>query len=211
MRPRRKKRVGAHIQRLIYLVFLVIGAILQILPRRLVFSTMVLLDAVRLPHRERLSAAYLPYVTSFLVEEPNWRFAGRLGHAFPESAANVLFAIGAYRETSEWILTNGLALLSKEMTKLAAPSLFEYGEFDRARTAVAARASIVDLEQDPQLAFQMSMFDIIAGDRVSAVENMSRACRHSSSLMRPHQNIASRPPRNSMRPSGRRRARSPVR
>jgi putative glycosyltransferase (TIGR04372 family) len=118
-----------------------------------------------------------------------------LGQFAPKSAARVLYSIGAYREARDWILGNGLAILTKDMTKIAAASLFEMGEFDRARAVVSAMASAVDLEQDYQLAFQKGMFDAIAGDGASASTNMARACRNHPPLMRPHQNIASRPER----------------
>jgi putative glycosyltransferase (TIGR04372 family) len=182
-------------RRLIYRAFLMAGALLNLLPRDVVFFLLVACDITKLPQRRRLNAAYLPYATSFLLEKPSFRFARRWSRKYPRSVARVLFGIGAYREAADWIRSSGLAVLSRDMMRIISPALFELGEFDRARTAVAARTSIVDLEKDSDLAFHKAMLEAIAGDTRAAVENMSRACRGNVHLMRPHQNLASRPMR----------------
>src|SRR5215470_9051715 len=194
-KKQRKRQYGVLSRRLIYQAFVIAGALLNLLPRGVVFFVLMVCDIIKLPQRRRLNAAYLPYATSFLLEKPSFRFAGRWSERFPRSAARVLFDIGAYREASDWIRTTGLAVLSGDMIRIISPALFELGEFERARIAVSARTSVVDLERDPDLAFHKGMLDAIAGDRRAAVENMSRACRGNPHLMRPHQNLASRPTR----------------
>jgi putative glycosyltransferase (TIGR04372 family) len=191
----RKRLISARLRRLIYNGFLVVGAILNVLPRRAVFLLLVICDVIKLPGRQRVNAAYFPYASSHLVDKPSWCFAGRWSQMFPRSAARVLYGIGAYQEASNWIRVNGLAILSRDMMRIIAQTLFELGEFERARTTVTARTSIVDLEKDPDLAFRKAMLDAIAGDDCAAMENMSRACRGDPGFMRPHQNMASRPTR----------------
>ena len=192
VKPRRRLGVGLS-RRLIYRAFLMVGALLILLPRQVVFFLLLVCDVMKFPGRRRLSAAYLPYATSSLVEEPSVRFAGRWSRRLPLSVARVLFGIGAYREANDWIRATGLAILSRDVIRIISPALFELGDFEAARTTVAARTSIVDLEKDPDLAFQKGMLDAIAGDNCAAVENMFRACHGSPRLMRPHQNLASRP------------------
>jgi putative glycosyltransferase (TIGR04372 family) len=187
-----KRLMGARAKRWISLCLRLIGAFLRLLPRRAVFFLFVLCDVARLSICRFLYVAYLPYVIAFLVETPGWRFAGRWCRFAPKSVARVLVGIGAYQEASDWIWANGLLVLSKEMITVTVLSLFELGEFERARIAVSA-ASVVDLEQDYQLALQKSMLDAIGGDYASARANMDRACRQRPQMMRPHQNIASRP------------------
>jgi putative glycosyltransferase (TIGR04372 family) len=188
----RRKLIGGRARRSIYRALQVIGAVLNLLPNRAVFFLLVVYDVLRLPASERISRAYLPYASSFLMDKPDWHFASRWSRLLPRSTARVLFGIGAYREVSEWITTNGLALISTDMVKVIAPALFELGEFERARTTVTGRISAVDLEMDSGLAFQKGMLDAIAQDNCGAIENMSWACRGNPNLMRPHQNIASR-------------------
>src|ERR1700749_996251 len=95
-------------RRLIYRAFLLAGALLNLLPRHVVFFVLVICDVIQLPGGRRFNAAYFPYVTSSLVERPSLRFAGRWSQRVPLSAARVLFGIGAYREASDWIRSNGL-------------------------------------------------------------------------------------------------------
>jgi putative glycosyltransferase (TIGR04372 family) len=108
------------------------------------------------------------------------------------ASARALFGIGAYREASDWIHANGLAIVSLEMTQIIGRVLFELGEFEKARGSMAARVSSVELQGEPDLAFLKSMLDIIDGKEAAALESMAAACRGSPHLMRPHQNIAAR-------------------
>jgi putative glycosyltransferase (TIGR04372 family) len=188
----RRKLIGARARRLIYRGLQVIGAVLNVLPGRAVFLLLVVYDALRFPVSERISRAYFPYASSYLMDQPDWCFAGGWSHLLSRSTARVLFGIGAYREASDWITVNGLALVSADMMRIIAPALFELGEFERARESVTGRISTVDLEMDSGLALQRGMLDAIAGDDCGAIENMSRACRGNPNLLRPHQNIASR-------------------
>src|SRR5262249_14203501 len=129
-KKQRKRQHGVLPRRLIYQAFVIAGALLNLLPRRVVFFVLMVCDIIKLPQRRRLNAAYLPYATSFLLVKPSFRFAGRWSEKFPRSAARVLFGIGAYREASDWIRTTGLAVLSGDMIPIVSPALFELGEFE---------------------------------------------------------------------------------
>jgi hypothetical protein len=192
----KKKSESPRFRRLTYFCFACIGALLDLLPRRSVFLLLVICDIIKLPMRRRLEVAYLPYASSFLLTRPSWRFSGRASRSFPMSTARVLFGIGAYRETSDWIRARGLAVLSTEMSWIVARALFELGEFEKARDSLTARTSTVELEVgSADLVFLKSMLEVVGGDEVAAREYVTTACRKLPRFMRPHQNIAARPGR----------------
>jgi putative glycosyltransferase (TIGR04372 family) len=179
-------------RQIIHLAFIVTGAVLNILPRRLVFLLLVVCDIAALPVRRRLGTAYQPSVVSFLAHHPDGYFAGPLGRRFPLHSARVLFDIGAYRETCDLILEQGLAISSAEMTGLLTLALFELGEFKKARDASSIRASGMELQSNPHLGFLKSMLDLIDQDEAAALTSLAWASHGMPRLMRPHQNIAAR-------------------
>src|SRR5579872_7494584 len=99
-------------RRSIFLAFLVIGALLNLPPRGLVFFLLVLCQAVRLPGRARLYQAYFPYVSSYLAEHPEFCFSSVLCRAFKLSTSFVFYGFGAHREASDWIFAYGLTSAS---------------------------------------------------------------------------------------------------
>ncbi|UFZ04426.1 TIGR04372 family glycosyltransferase [Bradyrhizobium ontarionense] len=178
-------------RRFVYLVFVVVGAILNLLPRRIVFLLLVIADVVRVPLRERLYQAYFPYVTSRLVDQPGFRFSTALSRCFHEASARVLSSIGAYREVVGAVRRETLSLDDTDIRYALVRSLFELGEFTDAREA-AAGARPEELATVVDLAFHKAMVDMIAGDEAGALDAMYWACRGSPSFFRPHQNIAAR-------------------
>jgi hypothetical protein len=66
----RKMRAGSRSRRFIYLCFRLVGTLLGCLPRRIVFTLLMVSDIVGLPGRRRLCQAYFPYATSYLVDHP---------------------------------------------------------------------------------------------------------------------------------------------
>jgi len=182
-------------RRFIYLCFLVVGALLNLLPRRLVFLLLVLCDANELKGRGRLNQAYFPYVISYLSDHASFRFATRAMGRFNVPAARVLLGIGAYREACDWIVANGLATGSPDVTFTLIRGRFELGEFAAAYEA-ASELKGEDLSSTPNLAFLKAMIDIVEADEPAALESIRTACRVDPSLLRPHQNIAARSPRD---------------
>src|SRR5579872_679237 len=85
-------------RRFVYLCFVVTGAALNLLPRRVVFWLLVLTEVGRLRGRGRFYRAYWPYVTSYLAEHPDFRFSTGVGPRLLSSSVRVLDAIGAHRE-----------------------------------------------------------------------------------------------------------------
>jgi len=181
-------------RRFIYLCFRLVGALLNLLPRRLVFWLLVLCDSLELKGRIRLYQAYFPYVMSHLVGHPEFRFATSWNHRFKSASARVLHGIGAYREASDWILDNGLTTSSPDVSFALLKSLFELGEFDKAHAA-AIQLEGEDLSSAPHLAYLKAMLDIIAGDEPAALDSMAAACAGDPAFFRPHQNIAARSPK----------------
>ncbi|MGJ5242267.1 TIGR04372 family glycosyltransferase [Bradyrhizobium oligotrophicum] len=177
-------------RRFVYLTFVVVGTILNSLPRRAVFLALVTAEVMRVPVRQRLYQAYFPYVTSHLVDRPGFRFATALTRNFQAASAVVLFRIGAYREVSE-IVRSDVVAKDREVGYALIRSLFELGEFEQARNA-AAQLTAEDLAAMVDLAFHKAMVDIIGGNEAGALDAMFWACRGSLHLLRPHQNIAAR-------------------
>ena len=75
-------------RRYIYLVFVMVGAILNLLPRHTVFLLLVITAAARVPLWRRLCQAYFPYVTSYLEAKPEFRFSTALSPTGPVAAAS---------------------------------------------------------------------------------------------------------------------------
>ena len=182
-------------RRFVYLAFVTVGAILNLLPRRVVFLVLVITDAVGLPLRERLDQAYFPYATSHLAEQPGFRFSSALTESFYTASVRVLCRIGAYREVTEMVRRATLGEDETGVRYALVRSLFELGEFAGARDA-AAGSSADELAAMGDLAFHKAMVDIIAGDETGALDAMFWACQNSLHLFRPHQNIAARGSRN---------------
>ncbi|MGC2781626.1 MAG: hypothetical protein WA418_38920, partial [Bradyrhizobium sp.] len=178
-------------RRVVYLVFVVVGTILNLLPRRIVFLLLVIADAVRVPVRGGLYKAYSPYVTSYLVDQPEFRFSTALSRCFYGASVRVLYRIGAYREVVGAVRRDTLSLDDTDIRYALVRSLFELGEFTDARDA-AAGASPEELATVVDLAFHKAMVDMIASDEAGALDAMYWACRGSPSFFRPHQNIAAR-------------------
>jgi putative glycosyltransferase (TIGR04372 family) len=189
--PTLKASRGPRSRRFIYLCFWVVGASLNLLPRKLAFLLLVLCDAIELKGRGRLYQAYFPYATSHLINDPGFQYSSSVNGRFKVSSARVLHAIGAYQEACNWIVANGLTTASNDVVFVLLRSLFELAEFEQAHAAAAQLAG-KDLSSTPALAFLKAMLDIIAGDERTALESMVAACRGDPSLLRPHQNIAAR-------------------
>lgn len=187
----RKWLLGTRSRRFIYLCFRVMGALLNLIPRRAVFLMLVISDAIELQGRGRLFQAYFPHATSYVVDEPGFRFASALSRRFDISSARVLQGIGAYREASDWIVARDLAAVSPAITYALARSLFELGDLETAQVATS-RLRAEDLAQSPDLAVLKAMLDISVGDEQAALQSFQSACDGRSALLRPHQNIAAR-------------------
>ncbi|MGJ4959461.1 TIGR04372 family glycosyltransferase [Bradyrhizobium sp. HKCCYLRH2015] len=178
-------------RRIVYQVFVIVGATLNLLPRRAVFLGLVIAFAARLPLRRRLAQAYFPYVTSHLAARPEFRFSTALSRYFPGPSIQALSSIGAYREAAGTVGRETLAFDDAETRYALVRSLFELGEFSEARDA-AAGAKPEQLEAMVDLAFYKAMVDVIGGDDAAALDAMFWACRSSLHFLRPHQNIAAR-------------------
>ncbi|GLH77331.1 hypothetical protein SSBR45G_22390 [Bradyrhizobium sp. SSBR45G] len=178
-------------RRAVYLVFVVVGGILNLLPRRIVFLLFVIANAVRFPLRRRLHQAYFPYVTSHLVDHPEYRFSTAFSRRFHVASVEVLYGIGAYREVIEVVHGERLGADDSASRYALVRSLFELGEFSDAKAA-AAGARPEQLEENVDLAFYKAMVDVIGGDEAGALDTMFLACRRNMHFFRPHQNIAAR-------------------
>ncbi|XUM22108.1 TIGR04372 family glycosyltransferase [Bradyrhizobium oligotrophicum S58] len=178
-------------RRFVYQVFVIVGATLNLLPRRAVFLGLVIAFAARLPLRRRLAQAYFPYATSHLAARPEFRFSTALSRYFPGASIQALSSIGAYREATGTVGRETLAFDDAETRYALVRSLFELGEFSEARDA-AAGAKPEQLETMVDLAFYKAMVDVIEGDEAAALDAMFWACRSSLHFLRPHQNIAAR-------------------
>lgn len=187
----RQRLLGPHSRWFIYLCFRVVGASLNLLPRRAVFLLLVISEAIELKGRARLYQAYLPYATSYVADDPGFRFASALSERFKMSSARVLQGIGAYREASDWIATHDLASASPVITHALARALFELGDFEQAQAATS-RLKPEDLASLPDLAFLKAMLDISVGDEQAALQSFQAAYDGKPALLRPHQNIAAR-------------------
>jgi putative glycosyltransferase (TIGR04372 family) len=188
----RRPSAGPYRRRFIYFCFIIAGALLNILPRRGAFLLLVISDVVALPGRHRLEHAYLPYVSSYLADHPDFCFSTGFSRRFKASSALVLCSIGAYREACRWIFENGLALVSMKITIALVRALFELGEFGKAREVARSQRARGKPLEETDLAFLKSMLDIIGGDEAAALEDIHDASRGTRNLMRPHQNIAAR-------------------
>lgn len=173
-------------RRLIHICFVVAGSALRILPHKLVFLSLMVLQS------RALEIAYRPYVVYSLTRRPSRKFAGWLARKVPRGAARTLFGIGAYQECCALIAGLALAVGSPEMARIQGLALFEIGEFENARTAISVGVSAVELQRDPALCQLKAMLDVVAGDEASALETMTRASIEMPHLMRPHQNLAAR-------------------
>jgi putative glycosyltransferase (TIGR04372 family) len=183
MRPRYRQ--------FIFLCFVVTGAMLNLLPRRGLFLVLVLCEAAGFPGRRRLYQAYFPYVTSFLTRCPGFRFSSGLSLRFISSSVGVLQGIGAHQELSGLVDYFKDQFMSTTVRHSLIRSLFELGEFEKARR-VAADATQSELASVPDLAHHKAMLDVIADDEVGAIDDFYWACRGSFHFLRPHQNIAAR-------------------
>ncbi|WP_316205927.1 TIGR04372 family glycosyltransferase [Bradyrhizobium sp. SZCCHNR3058] len=188
----RKAVGGLRSRRSIYLAFLIVGKLLNLLPHRAVFLILVGCDALQLPGRGRLCQAYFPYVVSYLADRPNFRFWSAPRTSFDGAAVRVLFGIGAYSEACERIVSAGLISASADLAYALLRSLFELGEFEKAREIVPLIKQ-EHVQSLARLAFLKAAFDMIGGDEPAALDSMFWACRNDFALLRPHQNIAARP------------------
>ena len=186
----RKMLARSRSRRFIYLGFQFVGALLGLLPRRVVFILLLSSEIVRLPGR-RMYQAYLPYATSHLVNDPAYRFSTGWSGRFRDPSVRVLHGIGAYREVASLISAKDLPFISTSTRHALVRSLFELGEFERAREA-AAGATDAELSLVADLAYYKAMLDVIAGDETAALDSLFFACRGNSRVMRPHQNMAAR-------------------
>ncbi|WP_316219173.1 TIGR04372 family glycosyltransferase [Bradyrhizobium sp. SZCCHNR2026] len=188
----RKAVGGLRSRRSIYLAFLIVGKLLNLLPHRAVFLILVGCDALQLRGRGRLCQAYFPYVVSYLADRPDFRFWSAPCRPFSKSAGRVLVGIGAYAEAYERIIAAGLVSVSADLSYALLRSIFELGEFEKAREIVP-QIKQEHVQSLARLAFLKAAFDMIVGDEAAALESMFWACRNDLSLLRPHQNIAARP------------------
>jgi len=186
-----KRLLGRRYGQFVYVCLLIVGALLNRLPRRFVFRLLVLSDAIDLDGRGRLYQAYFPYVTSYLTGHPEFRFTAQFSRSHKISVARVLHGIGAYREACNWIVANGLATASPSITFALVRSLFELSELEQAHEA-ASLLKEQDLASMPDLAFLKAMLSMISSDEATALESIDAACRGNAALLRPHQNIAAR-------------------
>jgi putative glycosyltransferase (TIGR04372 family) len=182
---------GSHSRRVIYVCFQLVGALLALLPNRIVFILLLICEIVSLPGRRRLYQAYFPHVTSYLVEHPAYRFTTRWAERFSDQSVRVLHGIGAYRELGSLISRTDLPFISTSTRYALVRASFELGEFERARE-LAASATRYELSSLTDFAYHKAMLDIIGGDEASALDSVFCACRSSLHIMRPHQNIAAR-------------------
>ncbi len=187
-----KKRLKAdRYRRLVHQSFLVTGAVLSFFPRRLLFLLLVLAEVGRLPARRHIYRSYLPYATSYLADHPDFRFSTGLSLCFISSSVVVLHGIGAYLEVGH--LADGATgrVMTMNMRYALVRSLFELGEFEKARAA-AAGATQDEISSVADLAHYKAMLDVIADDEAGAIESLAWACRGNLNFLRPHQNIAAR-------------------
>jgi putative glycosyltransferase (TIGR04372 family) len=192
----RKWLANPRYRRVVYVCFVVTGAVLNFLPRRIVFLFFVLSDVMQLTGRGHLKQAYLPYASLFLAKHPEFRFSTFWTRPFRLSSVILsLYGIGAYQEVGSLLDSIDLQSEDADVRYALTRSFFELGEFDKARLAVLG-ASEADLLSLPELGVLKAMLEIIAGDEAAAIESFDLACCANNRLFRPHQNIASRIGRN---------------
>lgn len=153
----------ARYRRFVYLVFVMFGTTLNLLPRRAVFLGLVIAEVVRVPLRERMYQAYFPYATSHLADEPGFRFSTALSRRFYFACVHVLHRVGAYREVVDVVRRETLPRDETSVRYALVRSLFELGEFEAARDA-ASGATNDELCSMTDLAYHKAMVDMICGD-----------------------------------------------
>lgn len=187
----RKTGKGLRSRRSIYMAFLIVGKLLNLLPRRLVFLILIGCDVIRLPGRGRLRQAYFPYAVSYLADHPDFRFCPATRLPFQSSAIQVLSAIGAYAEAGDRIVGSGLTSTTADTAFSLLQSGFELADFERFR-GFANQIDSRHVKSHPGIAFLKATFNMIGRDEQAALDSMFWACRSDATLLRPHQNIAAR-------------------
>lgn len=169
---------------------------LGLLPPRLAFLVLVLLEIEQLRGRHLLEKAYRVHVAAMLAQKPDQTFSGLARRYFPVQSAEILLRLGADREAYDLIVQDQLAARSLDLANTMIRSLIELAEFEKAHQVASQLPLLAGPELVAHLTFLKAMLEIIAGDETCAIESMTSACQSLPSYMRPHQNMASRPARN---------------
>jgi len=180
-------------QRVARFLIAVAARLLSLLPPRLAFLILLFYEVGQVRGGRLLERAYQVHVAARLAQRPDLKFSEWLARFFPVESAGLLLRIGADREAYDLVVRKRLVSRSPDLANTIIGSLFELGEFDKARRLTSQLKLRTESEVAGHLAYLKAMLDIIAGDEAGAVQSMSEACRRYPDYMRPHQNMASRP------------------
>jgi putative glycosyltransferase (TIGR04372 family) len=163
-------------------------AFLRTMPVRWGFALLVMANICRIPGAYLLARGYASIATVVMIKHPEIRFSNALAKRFPVHAARVLLWIGAFREGVDVLAPWAAEMPSPNAHLLMAQLLFELGEFERARYALAGWYS------SSEMLYQRGLLELLAENEHDAVPPLVSATRLRPSLMRPHQNLAARDP-----------------
>ena len=173
-------------------VLQILCAGLSVAPRRVGFALVVLLNVIRMPFRGVLQTAFTPLTMARLTKRPAFRFASWFSHLFPKAEIVALHGIGAHREAVELSDLRGAHVTSQPIALHIAKSLFELGEFKRARAVLDTVYAPAQMSMFPSVAHFKAQLDLVDGDIPAALANLNTATRGIEHIFRPHQNIAAR-------------------
>lgn len=186
--------LSRHRSRLVFRLLQLLYLGLMLVPRRLAFFVLTLFQVARLPGKSVLAQAFTPLVVRSLDHNPKFRFSSRASRRLPESEIRTLHRIGAHRELVELLSERGAAATSRGLAILMARSLFELGDFERARGVLEMMFSRAQLVQNPEVAHFRGLLDVVCGDPVKAAADLEIASQGTPHVARPHHNIAARYP-----------------
>ena len=173
--------------------FVGLRLLFRVLPARLVYGLLVLVDARGWRGGTALTNAFLPVVVRLLRARPDMRLASRLSAWSPTSEETVLSRLGAFRELADLLQARGVLLLSMDRSLKLIWALFELGRFDEA-FEVACAWSETRMSGHHTLMEARAFLGMVCGREAEAARWLTAAAVGMPHLLCPHQNIAGRYP-----------------
>jgi putative glycosyltransferase (TIGR04372 family) len=161
------------------------------LPARFVFAFLVLIERSWLPGKTLLKQAFVPISSRLAFKHPNSRLGSWFTRLMPMRSASVLHDIGAHREFSELLAARGLEI-PRKINLLRARSLFELGEFERAREVLDLIMTHDAQGDDPPAAHFTAQIELLSDKEAEALGNLEIGVRGMPHILCPHQNLAAR-------------------
>ena len=165
--------------------------LVHLLPVRLVYATLVLVDARGWHGGTLLKDALLPNVVRLLRADPDMRLASRLTARFPTSEETVLVRLGAFRELVDLLQARGVALQSLDRSLKLIWALFEFGRFEAAYE-VATAWSETRMAGHHTMMEARALLGMVCGHDIESARWLAAAAIGMPHLLCPHQNIAGR-------------------